>query len=150
WPARIPELIDPAEPGEQVVRVEHCALSNFPQTLAAVRKQIGICSDKDAEIPIPAVHSTNRARPLVFPSIAVPVACDDWNRQKLHQVRSNRQGPGTWPAATMRRCKGLVQVEVHDVKAHVTRPHLRQDGVEIRAVIVKLATNTMDQFCHTI
>ena len=42
------------------------------------------------------------------------------------------------PAAAVRRREGLVQVDVHGVDAEVARPHLADDGVEVRAVAVEI------------
>ncbi len=44
----------------------------------------------------------------------------------------------------MRRRKRLVQVHVDHVEAHVARPHLAQNGVEIRAVVVQQTARIAD------
>ena len=43
----------------------------------------------------------------------------------------------------MRHGKGLVQVQVDDVKAHVPRPGYPEDGVEVGAVVIEQAALVM-------
>src|SRR3712207_7949682 len=49
--------------------------------------------------------------------------------------------PRTGAAAAMRRREGLVQVDVHGVDAEIARPHLADDGVEVRAVAIEIGAD---------
>src|SRR6266498_1159168 len=55
-------------------------------------------------------------------------------------MRSHTNGTHTRSAATVRDGEGLVQVEVHQVKAQITWPDDAKQRVEIRAITVHQAT----------
>ena len=57
-----------------------------------------------------------------------------------------RPPTGTGAAAAVRGGKGLVQVHVDDIKAHVTGAYLAENGVEVSAIVVKQATRFVDGF----
>jgi hypothetical protein len=48
----------------------------------------------------------------------------------------NADGAGAGSAHSVGRAEGLVEVEVHGVKAHVAGPALAKDRVEIRPIVV--------------
>ncbi len=48
----------------------------------------------------------------------------------------------------MRRREGLVQVHVDDIEAHVTRPHLAENRVEVGAVVIQQAAGRVHDACH--
>ena len=67
----------------------------------------------------------------------VLVAADDRrHRQERLEHVAHRDRPAARAAAAVRLRERLVQVDVHDVEAHVARPRDAADGVEVRAVVV--------------
>ena len=56
---------------------------------------------------------------------------------------SHRAGTRTSAAVWGRKC--LVQVQVHDVEAHIARTHLPQKGVHVGPVIIKQASASVDK-----
>src|SRR5215208_2861218 len=50
-----------------------------------------------------------------------------------------------WSAATMRDGKGFVEIEVHQVKAQITRTNDPKQGIEIRSVTIHQAAATVHQ-----
>ena len=48
----------------------------------------------------------------------------------------------------MRGGKGLVQIDVYHVEAHITWPRHSHDGVEVRAVVIEQAACAMHDLCH--
>ena len=60
----------------------------------------------------------------------------DRPRQELGELLDDAHGARPGPPAAVRRGERLVQVEVHDVDAHLARLGHPEDGVEVRAVAV--------------
>ena len=67
-------------------------------------------------------------------------------RQELHQVGGHRNRTRARPSPTVGGSEGLVQIHVHDVKAHVARAHGAQDGVQVGAVVVQQSTDVVHRF----
>ena len=121
----------------QVVGVEHCRFSGIPDAIRPKRQNIGQRPHDNAKV---AVERANLADAFRFSSLA---------HQGVRQVglqdilAANRAGARAAPA--MRGGEGLVQVQVHHIKPHVSRPHLAHDGVQVCAVIVAQASAIMHQ-----
>ena len=80
----------------------------------------------------------NRLGALVLElEAAVRAPCEQRHRQIGGDAlgHGDRAGPG--PAAAVRLREGLVQVEVHDVEAHVARPRDAHHRVEVGAVVIQ-------------
>lgn len=111
--------------------------------LPAKHGQIGERLDDDEEIPVEIPHP--------------PTDCAGCAKRKPLSVFSG-MGPGrngargtpcsqrgrNPPAAAVRRGKGLMQIQVDAVKAHVARTNDAHDGVQIRAVIIAQTARVVD------
>ena len=78
-------------------------------------------------------------RPVVFG------LADDWHGQKRQQAFADADRTRAGAATAMRRRKRLVQVQVNDVKTHVTRPDFAENSVQVGAVVVKQSTRIMHE-----
>ena len=65
-------------------------------------------------------------------------------RQKLRQMRTDRDRPDAGAAAAVRDAECLVKVEVRHVRAEFSRSGQTHQGIEIRAVDVDLSAVRMD------
>src|SRR5438105_1026607 len=90
------------------------------------------------------------ARPRSAPAsivevIAVTVAFDGGCGEEVDEasVHANRAGAG--PATAVRCREGLVQIEVHDIEAHVAGPRDADQRVEVRTVVVEERTGVVRQ-----
>ena len=63
--------------------------------------------------------------------------------QEVDESLRDRDGTGARTPAAVGRGEGLVQVHVHDVKAHVARTHGAEDRVQVRAVVVEQSTDVV-------
>ena len=70
------------------------------------------------------------------------------DRQIIDKFLHNADWPCARAAAAVRRGKCLVQIDMNDIKAEIARPCLADDGVEICAVIIGKAVNTMDKVAN--
>ncbi len=77
-----------------------------------------------------------------------PSLPDHGNGHEGQQARTHAHRARTRTATAMRRGKGLVQVHVDDVEAHVTRTHLAENGVEIRAVVIQQPARVVHDLRH--
>src|SRR6185436_4772484 len=76
------------------------------------------------------------------------LATDHRDRHERQQSRAHAHGTGTGTATAVRCGESLVQVHVYDVKAHVARAHLAEDGVEVGAVVVQQAARIVHDLRH--
>ena len=89
------------------------------------------------------VDPADRSRGLDEPE-AVVGACRSGPGEQLDEIRADRDGPRTRPAAAVGRGERLVQVEMHDVEAHVPRPDHAEHRVEVGPVVVEQAPHVVD------
>ena len=97
-----------------VVGVEHSQRANFLHMFASKGKDVGIGTHHHAEVAIIGRHY----------------------REIFLQAFANTHRAGTWTATAMRCGERLVQVDVHHVEAHITRPTSSEHRVEIGSVVV--------------
>jgi hypothetical protein len=55
----------------------------------------------------------------------------------------NRARTGT--TTTVGRGESLVEIQMHDIEAHIARPDLTQDRVHIGPIVIQQASRGMDQ-----
>ena len=53
-----------------------------------------------------------------------------------------------WATTAMRRGEGLVEVDVHDIEAHITRATGSEHGVEVGTVVVHQSASIVDELCN--
>ena len=68
--------------------------------------------------------------------------------KERHELFRHTNGPRTRPTPAVRRGKGLVEIRVDDVDAHVARPRDADERVEIRAVAIQVRTFAVEDLRH--
>ena len=112
-----------------------------PPTRADVR----VGAHEHAEVALEAAQPADRLGPVVVerevrgpgPVRALLAPHHLRARQERLDAVGHRDRPGAGPAAAVRLRERLVQVEVHDVEAHVARPRDAHHRVEVGAVVVE-------------
>ena len=77
--------------------------------------------------------------------IAVTVAFDGGCGEEVDETSVHANRAGTGPATAVRCREGLVQIEVHDIEAHVAGPRDADQRVEVRTVVVEERTGVVRQ-----
>ena len=119
----------------QIIGVEHRRFGSLAQSLAAERDDIRQRFEAHAEVAVKRAHFAYRisspveTEPFVRPYYAR-------GRQEGRERRLASHGTCPRTAAAVRSGKGLVQVEVHDVEAHIAGTHYAHHGVEVRPVVI--------------
>ena len=131
---------------QQVVGVEHRGLRRIGQPLGAERADVGVGAHEAPVVALEAAQAADRL--LVAVVVEVERAVVGAHDPRVHQVGlhplGDRDRARARAAAAVRLREGLVQVEVHDVEAHVARARLAHDGVEVRAVVVERRPHVVD------
>ena len=127
----------------QVIGVENRARGGLGDALRAQREHVAQRLDHHAEVAVElldAAHGLRRPLEAVVPRLAhdLPVG------QKIAQKRLHAHRAAAGAAAAMGRGEGLVQVEMHHVKAHVAGAGDAHDGVEVGAIVVAEAAGFVD------
>ncbi len=137
-----------AQPRDEVVRVQHRGLGRVAQAFGAERADVRVRADEAAVVALEPAQPADRLRVVeaeverrrigaVVAGLAVIGAPHD---PRHHEVRlhplGDRDRAAPRAAAAVRLGERLVQVEVHDVEAHVARARDAHDRVEVRAVVV--------------
>jgi hypothetical protein len=78
-------------------------------------------------------------------NLPIILQLDERQRRKGRQSRRQHHRPRPRPPATMRRGKGLVQIDMHRIHTQVAGPHLAHDGVKIRPIAVNIAARRMNR-----
>ncbi len=140
----------PLQQGQQVVRVQHRDLRRLAQPLGAERADVGVGADEDPVVALEPAQPADRLRPVLVEVVGGPVAV---RALAAHDARHHQVGldavahgdrPGARPAAAVRLGERLVQVEVHDVEAHVARAADAHDRVQVGAVVVEGRAGVVD------
>ena len=87
--------------------------------------------------------SSNRRRPLFAGGLA---PCGERSRQEGCEVSLDANGSRARPASAVGLREGLVQVEVHRIKAHQARRCDAEDGVEVGTVVIHLTACIVNNF----
>ena len=133
----------PGQLVHQVIGIQHCIFGSFGDALLAQRQQIGQRPHHNGKVAVEAAHPAQRVfrREEAVPVVLVLHA---GTRQKLLQkcLAAHRTAAGT--AAAVGRGEGLVQVQVHAVKAHVAGTGMAHHRVQVGAVVVAQAACLVD------
>ena len=146
-------LADPrlAQPRQQVVGVQHRDLGRLAQALA--RRASGCrrrrartrrsCPGSRAAARSTAAGRASRSKRAAPSSPSRRTTCGT-RQVRARCGRETAIGPDAGPAAAVGLGERLVQVEVHDVEAHVAGPGDPHDGVQVRAVVVERRAGVVD------
>ena len=133
----------------QVVRVQDRVLARPSRSPSAPSgEDVRVRADEHAEVAVERVHPADRVRAGRRRDGSVPsvVALDARRRAgTATSCSTTPTGPAPGPAAAVRRRERLVQVDVHDVEAHVAGPARPEDRVEVRAVAVDEPARVVDE-----
>ena len=140
------------DPYAQVVRVEDGELGDARKPVGAVGVEVGERAHRVREVRPERAHRADRLRAVEVETERQPVAGrpaagvvdfgvahDDRRRQVIDQMRGDAERAGARAAAAVRDRKRLVQVEVHEVEAHVAGPRVAHERVGVGAVVVHQA-----------
>ena len=106
---------------------------------------VGQRSGEHEGVAVPAVHPTDRARGR-RPAIGAVVEERRLRpREEVDHALADRHRAGTGSPAAVRGRKGLVEIHVDDVKAHVAGANDAQDRIEVGAVVVEQSADLMDR-----
>ena len=119
-----------------VVRVQHRIQRRLPQSIAAVRHDVGQRANQHAEIAVECAHTADRLRQIVIPRPAIALRASDAASAETAPALLHRHGPAAGTAAAMRRRKRLVQIQVHHIDAEIARPRDADQRIHVRAVHV--------------
>ncbi len=128
----------------QVVGRQHSVARRLCEAVPAHRDDIGVGPDQHPEVPVEAPHAPDRLRALEVKLQVTVGALHGRGGKERHQVRlhSDRSGPGA--TAAVWRGEGLVQVHVHRVETHVTRPADAHECVQVGSVVVEHRSGGVD------
>ena len=105
--------------------------------MCAQQAQVHVGAHHNGEVSVEGADPSDAFRSVVIQRVAVVRGADDaGNRQKRFQTCGDANRPGSWAASAMRSGEGLVQVEVHDIYAHIAGAGNSQQRVEVGAVAV--------------
>ena len=137
---------------QNIIGVEHCILSNLFQPVGTVTENVRERAGEHAHLPVERGHATESsrvhvARRLLFYQLETTVGhfCNERDRSKRCQRFRQHHGTRTWAAPTMRGREGLVQVDVHRVDAKITRADLPDNGIEVCAIAINIASGRVDR-----
>ena len=99
--------------------------------LVSERENVGVGAQKHREI---AVVRADRSLALAG--------------QELLKTLSHAHRAGTWASSTVGCRERFVQVDVHNVKAHVARTRRSQHGIEVCAVVIQQRSAGVDELFY--
>ena len=150
--ARVKPFFAAAAPGE-VVGVERGVLGHPRHAFAAEQARIDVGTQQHARVAGERRQTADRQRPILLAYEAIPrrlpgcgfALLDHRDRQEWPQALAHANRARTRTATAVRRAEGLVQVHVDRIEAHVAGPHLAEDRVEVRAVVVQQPARLMHE-----
>ena len=122
------ELVSILQALLDIVCAKYRILTYFLDVFLANGKDIGIGAEDDSEVAVETGHLDLG--------------------ETLGHFFGHAHGAAAGTATAVRRGEGLVQVQVHDVKAHVSGTHNTQHGVHVGAVVVQKAATAVHQGCN--
>ena len=107
---------------------------------AAEQARVDVGAQQHARVAGECRQAADRVRAILLAhpaEFAVGALLDHRDRQERLQALGHADRARARTAAAVRRRERLVQVHVDRVEAHVARPHLAEDRVEVRAVVIE-------------
>src|SRR5438093_12578576 len=129
-------MVSTAEPGTDVVGVQHRVPRGFGQTRAAEPEDVCNGAHEDTEVAVERMRPADALGSVLAPRELLAASHQAGDREVRTQRRAHRDGPGTRSASAVWGREGLVEVEVHDVDSHVAGPRDPQDRVQVGPVHV--------------
>ena len=140
------QLVEVFQPFLDIVGVERGERSHHAYVLAPEREDIGICAQGDEEI---AGEGTDGAEGVGRAGVDVEAAVGVLHHARHGEERletlAHTHGAGAGTAAAMRGGEGLVEIDVHDIEAHVSRTRDAEHRVEVCAVVVHQSAAVVDE-----
>src|SRR6266581_7835748 len=129
----------------EIVCIEDGALCNVEQTIGTIGADVGVCAHQYTEVALVSAYLADGLRTRVLPVVALITLA--WQRtwQEGNKVLFDADRARSRATASMRRTARLMQIEMHDVEAHIPRAGDAQDSIGIRAIIVELPTGLVYQ-----
>src|SRR6185369_2510084 len=120
-----------------IVRVENGVFGGLPQSVGTVRHDVGEGADVHSEVSEEHAHTTDGLLAVVFETegAVLKLGDDRYGKKRLKNLL-HRHGSRAGASTSVRGRERLVQVEVHDVNAEVTRAGFSDERVHVRAVHV--------------
>ena len=125
---RYRELVAVLEGLLDIIGCQACELARQFDILPSEHQDVCVCAQDHAEI---AVESGNPRLP-----------------EELDQLVCHSDGAASGTAAAVGRGEGLVQVQVHDVEAHITGTDHSEQGVHVGSVVVEKAAASVHEGCN--
>ena len=118
-----------------VVGVERCERPYHLQVFPTERQDVGIRFHVNAEVAEECAHA-DVAFAACLNVVFVPVLHHSWLGQELFQSSPYADRTASRAASSVRGGESFVQVDVHNVEAHVARAARAEHWVEVRTVVV--------------
>ncbi len=130
----------------QVIGVQGGVFGNPAHAGATQHSGVDISAQDNPCITHERRQPANALGPVGFaqPAVTLAVLTNERNRQERLQSGVDRHRPRAGSAAAVRGGKGLVQVHVHHVEAHVARSRLAENGVEVGPVVIEQPAGLVD------
>ena len=127
----------------QIVGVQDSGLRSIPHPIAAEHFHITERTDHHEEVPVERLYAADGLLCILEGIAAIffhHMTVGEEGHKKIFYAHS----AGTGAASSVRGGKGLVQVEVYHVEAHIARTRDPHHGVEVGAVVVVQAARLVD------
>ena len=107
--------------------------------LVAEGQDIGVSSKHNGKVAKELAHMYV-AIALVYYMVFVAYLLYLWYRKELFQALANTNRSRTWSTSAMRCRECLMQVDVHNVEAHISRAAYTKHRVEVGSIIIHKTT----------
>ena len=150
--AVVGDIVNAAQLVHDVVGVEDCVLTGLLKALAAKGADVAVRFDYNAEVAVKALDLADGIGPVVIKAVLHAVVlgllCGDAGHgHEGDKVALHADRAGAGAAAAVRGGEGLVQVDVHHVKAHIAGTDYAHYGVEVRTVVIEQTARLVDDLC---
>ena len=131
-----------------VVGIQYGEFACHGNILLAKRQQIGIGTDDDAIVAKEGADATQRFGVVYQGEVTILLKFNLWVGQIVLQSFSYANRTASRTSTAMRCGEGLVQIDVHDIEAHVARTAHAEHGVEVGSVVVHQTATIVHQSCY--
>ena len=131
-----------------VVGIQYGEFACHGNVLLAKRQQIGIGTDDDAIVAKEGADATQRLGVVYQGEVTILLKFNLWVGQIVLQSFSYANRTASRTSTAMRCGEGLVQVDVHDIEAHIARTAHAEHGVEVGSVVVHQTATFVYQSCY--
>ena len=131
-----------------IISIECGKWADHLHVLATEREDVGVGFQHYSEVAEESADTSESSIIFHFHAERLLVLVEGYTRggQELLEALADTDGTAAGTATTMRRGESLVEVDVHDIEAHVARTAFAEKGVEVSAVVVHQATSLVHHF----